>query len=48
MGTKSGQIWIYIVAKIFIIIGALNWGLIAINPEYNILNNFNETTKKII
>jgi uncharacterized membrane protein YuzA (DUF378 family) len=48
MGTKSGQIWMYLVAKIFIIIGALNWGLIAINPEYNILNNFNEITKKII
>jgi len=48
MGIKSGQIWMYLVAKIFVIVGALNWGLVAINPEYNILNSFNETVKRVI
>jgi uncharacterized membrane protein YuzA (DUF378 family) len=48
MSIKSVKIWMYLVAKIFVIIGALNWGLIAINPEYNILNNFNNLVNKII
>jgi len=48
MSIKSGQIWMYLVAKILVIVGALNWGLIAINPEYNILNNFNDIVRRVI
>ena len=32
------KIWIRIITTSLIIIGSLNWGLIAINPEYSILN----------
>ena len=32
------KIWLRIIIISLVIIGSLNWGLIAINPEYNILN----------
>jgi hypothetical protein len=46
--------WVYIVLKVIVIIGALNWGLIAINPQYDIFelvssNSHNpDLVKKII
>jgi len=30
--------WLYIIAIAIVIAGSLNWGLIALNPNYNILN----------
>jgi len=35
---KNTKIWINIIAISIVVIGSLNWGLIAINPTYNILN----------
>jgi len=46
--------WVYIVLKVIVIIGALNWGLIAINPQYDFFelvssNSHNpDLVKKII
>jgi len=46
--------WVYIVLKVIVIIGALNWGLIAINPQYDIfelissISHNPDLTKKII
>lgn len=48
MSVKSVKIWVYLIAKVFVIIGALNWGLIAISPEFNILKNFNNVVNRII
>jgi len=46
--------WVYIVLKVIVIIGALNWGLIAINSQYDIFelvssySHNQDLTKKII
>ena len=45
---KSYNVWLYIVAKMFVIVGALNWGAMAINPEYNIFRGEQTTFKRII
>ena len=45
---KSYNVWLYIVAKMIVIVGALNWGAMAINPEYNIFRGEQTTFKRII
>jgi uncharacterized membrane protein YuzA (DUF378 family) len=35
---QSIKIWMRIIIISLVIIGSLNWGIIAVNPEYNILN----------
>ena len=45
---KSYQIWLYIIAKMFVLAGALNWGAMAINPEYNIFRGEQTIFKRII
>ena len=30
---------LYLVALLLVIVGALNWGLVAIDPEYNVVEN---------
>ena len=45
---KPYNVWLYIVAKMFILAGALNWGAMAINPEYNIFSGEQTTFKRII
>jgi len=32
--------WIYLILKIIVIIGSLNWGLVAINENYNLIKLF--------
>lgn len=35
---KGGCNWAFWVAKVLVVIGGLNWGLIAINNEWNVVN----------
>ena len=40
---------IYNLYILLVLIGALNWGLVAINPKYNIVDNIpNEVVKRVI
>ncbi len=45
---KSFGVWFYLLAKALVVIGALNWGAIAINPDYDITKNFSPEIRKII
>ena len=37
---------IYLILKIIVIFGALNWGLIAVDKKYNIITNEKSTITK--
>lgn len=32
-----GHMWLHVIVKLLVIIGGLNWGLIAINPDWNVV-----------